>query len=157
VGNLERTFNYFLSDETNSPYSVSLLMHVGGGDPTHGPVGGIHWHMNINRTVEYIAAKKEKGAWVPDETRQNIPWVRTTDGQGVVTEFSTKGFTNLFGPDAIRKMDCMDCHNRPAHKYQTPDDAVALAMSLKHIDASLPWIKSNAVHALTRKYTNETE
>jgi hypothetical protein len=54
-------------------------------------------------------------------------------------------------------MDRMDCHNRPAHKYQTPDDAVNLAISLGHFDRTLPWIKTNAVYALTRDYKTETE
>jgi nitrate/TMAO reductase-like tetraheme cytochrome c subunit len=84
VGNLERTYNYYLGDETNTPFTVRMLMKVGGGDPTHGPVGGIHWHMNVGKKVEYLAT---------DESRQKIPWVRTVDEQGVVTEFRTKGFT----------------------------------------------------------------
>ncbi len=148
VGNLERSYHYFLGDETNSPFSVSLLMKVGGGDPTHGPEGGIHWHMNVNNKVEYIAT---------DEARQKIPWVRIVDRQGVVTEFRTKSFTNAPDPALIRRMDCMDCHNRPAHMYKTPSDAVNLAMSLNRIDTKLPWIKTNAVHALTRNYGSETE
>ena len=51
----------------------------------------------------------------------------------------------------------MDCHNRPAHTYQSPNDAVNLAMSLGNIDRNLKWIKTNAVYTLTRKYTNETQ
>jgi len=148
VGNMERTYNYYLSDESNSTWSISLLLKVGGGDPTHGPVGGIHWHMNIGRKVEYFAS---------DESRQKIPWIRTTDKSGVVTEYRAKGFTNAIDPAAIRRMDCIDCHNRPAHKYQTPDDAVALAFSLNHLDPTIPWLKTNAVYALTRKYTNDTD
>ena len=149
VGNLERTYNYFLGEETNTPFTVSLLMKVGGGDPTHGPEGGIHWHMNVkNNKVEYIAA---------DEARQKIPWVRIVDAQGVVTEFRSKGFTNAIDPKAVRRMDCMDCHNRPAHMYQTPNDAVNLAISLNRIDRALPWIKTNAVYALTRDYQDESE
>src|SRR5678816_4697864 len=34
VGNLERTYSYFLGDETNTPFTVLMLMKVGGGDPT---------------------------------------------------------------------------------------------------------------------------
>ena len=34
----------------------------------------------------------------------------------------------------MRTMDCMDCHNRPAHKFQSPESAVNLAMSLGQID-----------------------
>jgi nitrate/TMAO reductase-like tetraheme cytochrome c subunit len=149
VGNLERTFNYSLSDQSNSTWSISLLLKVGGGDPTHGPVGGIHWHMNIGRKVEYFAS---------DDSRQKIPWIRTTDNtSGVVTEYRAKGFTNAVDPSLIRRMDCIDCHNRPAHKYQTPDDAVALAFNLNRLDATMPWLKTNAVYALTRKYTNDTQ
>jgi nitrate/TMAO reductase-like tetraheme cytochrome c subunit len=148
VGNLERTYNYFLGDETNTPFTLSLLMKVGGADPTHGPEGGIHWHMNVKNKVEYVAT---------DVARQKIPWVRIVDPQGVVTEFRTKGFTNDPASFTIRAMDCMDCHNRPAHKYQTPNDAVNLAISLGHIDRTLPWIKTNAVYALTRDFKTETE
>jgi hypothetical protein len=54
-------------------------------------------------------------------------------------------------------MDCMDCHNRPAHIFESPNDAVNLAMSLGQIDPALPWIKTNAVHILTQTYTNEIQ
>jgi nitrate/TMAO reductase-like tetraheme cytochrome c subunit len=148
VGNLDRTFNYFQSDQTNSPYTIRLLMKVGGGDPTHGPVGGIHWHMTVGNKVEYIASDKE---------RQKIPWVRVTDSQGVVTVFRQPKFTNDISGMEIRKMDCMDCHNRPAHRYASPDSAVNLALSLHEIDPGLPWIKTNAVFVLTRNYGSEAE
>jgi hypothetical protein len=148
VGNLDRTYNYFLGEETNTPFSVRLTMKVGGGDPTHGPVGGIHWHMNVGNKVQYIAT---------DSARQYIPWVRVVNSQGVVTEYRTKTFTNAVNEREIRTMDCMDCHNRPAHKYISPDKAINLAMSLNQIDRALPWIKTNAVFALTRNYTNEAQ
>ncbi len=149
VGNLDRTYNYYLGDETNTPYSIRLTMKVGGGDPTHGPVGGIHWHMNVGNKVQYYAT---------DPARQKIPWVRTVDAQGVVTEFRIPGFTNAIPENEVRTVDCMDCHNRPAHKYMSPDRAVNLAMSLEgQIDRGLPWIKTNAVFALTQSYTNETQ
>jgi nitrate/TMAO reductase-like tetraheme cytochrome c subunit len=148
VGNLEREFAYFLGDETNTPFTVRMLMKVGGGDPTHGPVGGIHWHMNVGNKIDYIAT---------DEARQKIPWVRMTDSQGVVTEFRLAKYTNTVEEAAVRRMDCMDCHNRPAHRYQTPNSAVNLAMFLNKIDPSLPYIKTNALYALTRSYTNEAQ
>jgi nitrate/TMAO reductase-like tetraheme cytochrome c subunit len=157
VGNLDRTYNYFLADETNTPFSVRLTMKVGGGDPTHGPVGGIHWHMNVGNKVEYVAAKQENGVWITDETREKIPWVRMIDPQGIVTEFRSPGFTNDPAQFSIRTMDCMDCHNRPAHMYKSPNQAVNLAMSLGKINPALPWIKTNAVYALTRDYTNEIQ
>ncbi len=148
VGNLDRTLSYYLPDQSNSLYTVRLLLKVGGGDPTHGPLGGIHWHMNVANKIEYIAT---------DEARQKIPWVRMTDPQGVVTEYRTKEFTNDVSQAPKRRMDCMDCHNRPAHKFQSPESAVNLAMSLSNIDISLPYIKTNAVGVLCRPYTNQTE
>jgi nitrate/TMAO reductase-like tetraheme cytochrome c subunit len=148
VGNLERTYSYFLQDETNTPFTVRLLMKVGGGDPTHGPVGGIHWHMNVGNKIEYLAT---------DQARQKIPYVRMTDLQGVVTEFRSPRFTNTVNEAELRRMDCMDCHNRPAHRYESPNNAVNLAMALDKIDRTLPYVKTNALYALTRNYTNDTQ
>jgi nitrate/TMAO reductase-like tetraheme cytochrome c subunit len=146
VGNLDRTIAYYLPDQSNTLYSVRLLLKVGGGDPTHGPVGGIHWHMNVANKIEYIAT---------DPERQKIPWVRMTDPQGVVTEFRSPGFTNDVSQMASRRMDCMDCHNRPAHKLQSPESAVNLAMSLGQISPGLPYIKTNAEGVLCRPYKDE--
>ncbi len=148
VGNLERTYSYFLGDETNTPFTVQMLLKVGGGDLTHGPENGIHWHMNVGNRIEYIAT---------DEARQKIPWVRMTDLYGVVTEFRSPKFTNKVDEAQIRLMDCMDCHNRPAHRYMSPNNAVNLAISLNRIDRKLPYIKTNALYALTRSYTNQTQ
>jgi nitrate/TMAO reductase-like tetraheme cytochrome c subunit len=149
VGNLEHTFYSFLSNETNTPFTVRMLLKVGGGDPTHGPVGGIHWHMNVGNKIEYLAS---------DEARQKIPYVRVTElSQGVVTEFRSPRFTNTVDEASLRRMDCMDCHNRPAHRYQTPNSAVSLAMALGKIDRGLPSVKSNAVYVLTQSYTNQVQ
>jgi hypothetical protein len=148
TGNLDRTYNYFLTDEENTPYTVRLLMKVGGGNPAYGPVGGIHWHMNVANKIEYIAT---------DPARQKIPWVRMTDPQGVVTEFRTPDFTDDISKYPIRTMDCMDCHNRPAHQFQTPNDAVNQAIALNKLDRFMPSIKSNAVYVLTQDYATRTE
>lgn len=157
VGNKVKTYHYFLGDEENSYEALKLMLKVGGADPRQGPVEGIHWHMNVANKVEYIATKLEDGVWVPDESRQSIPWVRMTDPQGVMTEFRIPSFTNEITGHTIRTMDCMDCHNRPAHRYRTPNDAVNVALSLGHIDASIPWIKTKAVEALVQPYDTEDE
>mgnify|MGYP000165083672 CR=1 FL=1 len=148
VGNLDRTYNYYLAEESNTFYALRMLLRVGGADPANGPVGGIHWHMNVANKVEYIAS---------DASRLKIPWVRMTDPQGVVTEFRSPGFTNDPSAYEIRRMDCMDCHNRPAHVYKTPNDAVNLAMALGQIDPALPWVKTNAVFILSEHYSSEDE
>lgn len=148
VGNLDRTFTYYQSDVSNSIYSIRLLLKIGGSDARRGPVGGIHWHNLPGNTVEYVAT---------DHARQKIPWVRVTDAAGKVTVFKTKNFTNDVAKMEIRKMDCMDCHNRPSHRYLSPEKALNQALALNHIDPALPWIKTNALFILTRSYTNELQ
>jgi hypothetical protein len=148
AGNVDRTYNHFLADEDNTEFSVRLLLHVGGGNPETGEAGGIHWHMNLANKVEYIAT---------DERRMEIPWVRLTEQDGTVTEFRTPEFEG--DPDAhgIRTMDCMDCHNRPAHRFKSPNDAVDNALAQGRIDASLPWVKSNVVYSLTQTYETRSQ
>jgi nitrate/TMAO reductase-like tetraheme cytochrome c subunit len=148
VGNLDRTFVHYLSDKTNTLYTVRLLLKVGGGDPTHGPTSGIHWHMSVNNKVEYIAT---------DPQFQVIPWVRVTDPQGVVTVFKSADFKGDLRKYRIRRMDCMDCHNRPSHIFQAPNDAVDLALQLGNLDVRMPFIKKEAVAVLTQSYTNTDE
>ena len=69
--------------------------------------------MNVGNKIEYVAS---------DAARQKIPWVRVTDDRGVRRrlQYKTKGFTNDIDPESIRRMDCMDCHNRPAHRIPEP-------------------------------------
>jgi hypothetical protein len=57
----------------------------------------------------------------------------------------------------IRKMDCMDCHNRPSHRYLSPERAVNQQMALKKIDPGMAWIKTNAMFVLTRDYKSDEE
>jgi len=99
VGNVDRTFQHYLSDEKNTPFAVRLLLNVGGGDPSNGPAGGIHWHMNIANKIEYIST---------DDELLNIPWVRMTNAQGVTTEYRDPEFKDDPAKHQIRRMDSMD-------------------------------------------------
>ena len=123
-GAAERMHQHFLSDEHNSPWTIELLVKIGGGDPTFGPVGGIHWHMNIANRVEYVAS---------DKGRQVIPWVRATDlttGKVTVYQSSEKPLKpEELAAATPRVMDCIDCHNRPTHIYHTPVESVDLGLS----------------------------
>src|ERR671926_1989208 len=95
-----------------------MLINTGGGDPSTGQVAGIHWHMNIANEITYVHT---------DEQRQDIPWVRAKSKDGTVVEYKLEG--SQLSPEQIaqlpsRKMDCVDCHNRPSHVYVPPDRAV---------------------------------
>ena len=150
-GAVERTRTHFLSDEKNSPWTIQMLIKVGGGDPTHGPVGGIHWHMNVVNKIEYIAK---------DETREAIPWVRATDQGGRVTVYETKEdrlTPEQIGKGPMRRMDCIDCHNRPTHIFRSPNESLDTSLLLGRIDPSIPSIKKNAAASLMQACQTQAE
>jgi nitrate/TMAO reductase-like tetraheme cytochrome c subunit len=129
----------YADDETNSLTKTVLLMKIGGGN--HGI--GIHGtHLGAGVKIRYGHS---------DEARQAIPWV----------EYSANGKSTVYAtadakPDgaglAMREMDCIDCHNRPAHSYQLPEAAVDQAMSAGLIAPSLPFAKKKAVEILKASY-----
>ena len=107
--------------------------------------------MNISNKITYVAT---------DEQRQIIPYVRVEDQQGKVTEYSSKD--NALTPEQLakgekRRMDCVDCHNRPSHVYVPPDLSVDRAITGRSIDASLPFIKQQGVQLLTAEYKTSDE
>jgi hypothetical protein len=48
----------------------------------------------------------------------------------------------------------MDCHNRPAHKFLSPDDAVNLYLETGRIERGLPFIKREAMAVLSAHYSS---
>jgi NapC/NirT cytochrome c family, N-terminal region len=141
-----KVFTHYGSDEKNTPRQIRMLIKTGGGDPATGEPSGIHWHMNIGNEINYVAA---------DEKRQVIAYIHVKDLQGRVTEYYAQDST--LTKDQIAKapqhrMDCVDCHNRPTHIYIPPDQAVDQGLLAHKLDVSLPYIKQQAVAALTGKY-----
>ncbi len=147
-----KTFTHYGDDEQNTPRVIRLLIKTGGGDPTLGQAGeGIHWHMNIANKITYFAT---------DEQRQTIPWVRMEDRYGHVTEYITKDNPPAqaqIDKAAKRRMDCIDCHNRPTHIYVAPDLSVDRSLAGHSIDATLPYIRKEGVEVLTADYKTTDE
>ncbi len=141
-GNRQSLKIHYLNDEQNTRWKINLLVKIGGGTPESGYTSGIHWHMNIAHKIEYVAL---------DEKRQIIPWVRMTDRDGNVKIF--KSIENGFDDVAldtleIRRMDCIDCHNRPSHQFKKPQIALNILLETGKIDPSLPYIKATAMEAV---------
>lgn len=140
---------YFLSDQQNTRWEIDMLVRIGGGGLlADGARMGIHWH--VASKVEYVAS---------DPERQNITWVRAVDPKsGIAKVYTTQPQTSTTTPAGeIRTMDCVDCHNRPSHILQAPDRSVNLALANGAIDPSLPFIKQEAVAALTATYTDREQ
>ena len=145
-GERRKSIVHFLPDEQNTPWRIELLVRVGGGN-AGSPAEGIHWHMNLANRIEYVAA---------DPERREIPWVRVTDratGETVVYASTANALSEEeLGAAEIRTMDCMDCHNRPAHRLRSPSEAVNMALATGRIDKNLPHVKRTAVELLSAEY-----
>lgn len=146
-----KTFNHYAYDEQNSLRQTRMLINVGGGDPSSGPVAGIHWHMSLANEISFIAS---------DEQRQVIPWIRVKDRSGNVTEYHDRArplSAEQIAASEKRRMDCIDCHNRPAHRYLSPDVAIDQSFAAGRLDPSLPYLKRQTIEALNKTYTTEDE
>ncbi len=151
-GAQQRQYNHYMYDETNKHWPINILIKTGGGDPKTGQTAGIHWHMNIGVSIEYVAR---------DERRQDIPWIRITDNLTKrVTTYQDKSnplTEEELAVATVRKMDCIDCHNRPSHKFNSPDNAIDRAILTGAIDATLPEIKRVAVEAMQAVYETKED
>jgi NapC/NirT cytochrome c family, N-terminal region len=133
----------FGDDEKNNATKTVLLMHIGGKNADSKLVGIHGRHLGL---VTYIPA---------DEKRQAIPWVSRRNNDGSYTVYSStdnKPAPELLAKGERRTMDCMDCHNRPSHRYEMPEEAVNQAMAAGQISPSLPFIHKKAVELLKRNY-----
>jgi len=143
---------YYKTDEENSPWSVHLLMKIGGGNPRAQLQEGIHWHMLASNRVEYAAA---------DEKRQVISWVRTTSPDGQVTMFRNENVDEPADPEdpnaEVRRFDCMDCHNRPSHIFLPPAVALNIALQAGTISSKLPFVRQTGLDLLNDGYSTSEE
>jgi hypothetical protein len=147
-GSQHREFVHFSPDELNTRRVVRMLLHTGGADETIGRVEGIHMHMLVSGRIEYVAT---------DEALQEIPWVRFVKADGSETVYRSDGrpHDEPPPPGVVRIVDCMDCHNRGAHHIRSPQKAIDLFMEVGRIDPSLPFIKREAVDALSVDYPDK--
>ncbi len=153
--NIIKNVVHYLPDEENTPMRTTLILKMGGWQETTGISDGIHWH--ISAPVYYIAA---------DEQRQVILWVGVQQPDGNMKEFFSRDMLTIgqtsFVDDAfengeVRRMDCIDCHNRTAHLIPHPEMAVDLSISAGRISRELPYIRARAVEVLSANYESEKQ
>jgi formate-dependent nitrite reductase cytochrome c552 subunit len=83
--------------------------------------------------------------------------VRLTDPQGRVREYRVSDVSDeAIARGERRRMDCMDCHNRPSHPFDpSAERAVDGAIALGDISRGLPFVRREAVGALTASYESQ--
>lgn len=131
-------------DEKNSLTRTIVLLHLGGRDSLSN-LSGIHGaHLGH---IEYIAT---------DRSRQQIPWVKKWNKDGTTTEYiSSDAKAPVQGERRV--MDCIDCHNRAAHPFQTPEDVLNHAMVDGAISPSLPFVHKKGLELIKAEYSSEAE
>ncbi len=140
----------FLADDDNTAEIINLQVKTSSKMTPSGFEKGIHQHINPDVRIEYKTT---------DANRQVIPWVKYTNLKTGESEI----FTDSENPvdqsklDSLetRVMDCLDCHNRPAHNYRSPQNFVDNSMSEGRISNSLPGIKQVAMQVLYKDYTTK--
>jgi hypothetical protein len=143
-----RVFREYADDEASRETATTMMMFVGGGNAALGIGTGIHWHMNVANEVEYVAT---------DPARQTIPYVRLRSPDGTVREYTAPNVSaEQFATVPRRRMDCLDCHNRPAHTlFATAERAVDSAIAAGRIPRELPFVRREAVAAVRAEYPDK--
>jgi hypothetical protein len=133
-----RTHVTYGDDETSTESTSVATMHL----------GAIHWHARPDVVVEYVAS---------DEKRETIPYVRVTDAQGKQTEYLAEGVTSRPAGE-LHRMDCLDCHNRPAHTFSvSADRAVDKLIASGVVSRDVPNLKKELVAAVSAEYSSQAD
>lgn len=138
----------FLPDEKNTHVQTAMLMRIGSGGYQGVKAHGIHWHVSEKHQVSFryvdSAEKEILQVWLEDGTKTINFNKKFSDAETLQTP--------SYGE--IRKMDCMDCHNRPTHIFLNADEAIDKKMSMGVISSDIPFIKRQAYDVVLDDYEN---
>ena len=141
-----RIITKYAEDEQNTRTRTVLVMMVGGSK-----FAGIHGkHFAPGTSIRFAAA---------DSKRRTIPWVEYRDATtGKITTFVSEG-TSLDSVKSlpIYEMQCVDCHNRPTHTFESASRGMDDALALGEVATGLPFIKKKGVELLTATYKSSGE
>ncbi len=141
-GSRLRTYASYDLDEMSTPLYTTLNLKIDAG--RQGSKAGIHWHVSEQTEVRYAS--------VGDE-REEIIWIEVIYSDGAVKRYANPGAAQPDDSEA-RVMDCVDCHNRATHVYEDPERAVDDRMSRGMLDRTIPYLKREALHAVSNDYGN---
>jgi len=153
--NIIKNIHRYDNDEQNTPITTTLILKMGGINSLTGESKGIHWH--VSSEVYYIPL---------DEQRQVIAWVGVVQPDGTMKEYYSRDLIGMgktaFVEEArakgeVRRLDCIDCHNRAAHYIPYPEQSVDAAIEHGLISADLPFIRKNAVALLGGAYESDEQ
>lgn len=142
-----RNKSSYLADEENTEWIIHLQMKTSASTSALGQAEGIHWHINPDVKIEYIASSYD---------RAKIPWVKYTNLKTnevfIYEDKDNKLTSSQMNSLEVRTMDCLDCHNRPAHDYKVPQNIIDDYITSGEISKSLPDIKVIAMEFFAQDY-----
>lgn len=141
-----KIFTHFTNEDQTNPTVNEMALHIGGRNPKTDAFEGIHWHISENNQVSYLANKK----------RTKIAKVRVSRPDGSHDEFVSKEISAEEPGEEYewRVMDCIDCHNRPTHVYDMPEERVDFGLLSRRLNPAIEGIREDALIAI--KYPYET-
>jgi hypothetical protein len=143
-----RNIRGFLSDSSNTQWNYAILMKIGPSFSAFGLSEGIHWHINPDVAIEYIASSTD---------RESIPYVKYTNkktGEIKIFQDPENSLTkNAVDSLESRPMDCMDCHNRPSHSYKSANVYIDEALISGTVPEQLPFIKKASLKVLSNQFS----
>jgi hypothetical protein len=144
------TNKYFLTDSLNTEWDVILQMKTG---PEYSGLGlreGIHWHINPDINIDYIS---------DDDKRELISYVKYTNkSTGVVTIYKNEEnpvTDSTINSATARTMDCIDCHNRPSHNYNSPNVYFDKIMLTGKVSNTIPFFKKVVMGVLSQTFNTK--
>jgi len=139
----------FSNDNQTDPEVTEVALHIGGHNPETNAFEGIHWHVSQKVEVSYLAV---------DEKRTQIAKVKVKRPDGTSDEF-VKGDMEVPENEEQhwRVMDCIDCHNRPTHIYNMPEERVDFGLLSKTINPEIPGIREDSLQVITKEYASRAE
>jgi len=138
-----KILDHFQDDAANSHLQTLLLLKIGEEDHLYPTVHGIHWHVSEQHTVRYLASA--------DRKEISIVKVEQRDGRQT-TYFRDGGPDDTTAETELRRLDCLDCHNRAGHPFLKPEEAVDKKLKNGEIPSDLPFIRQLALDAIRRTY-----
>ncbi len=157
-GDQTRVIHAYADDEASTESKTTVHLHVGlgpGAIDTEDAAaeGHVHWHASPDRVIEYVAT---------DADENTIPWVRVTERDGrsrVFVADAAHAPANADTPPAPpRRMDCLGCHNLPAHPFAASvERAVDAALADGRLDRSLRYVRRETVCALSAPSADDIE
>jgi hypothetical protein len=132
-------------DEKSTPATTVLVLKI-GGRAGNGSTGIHGRHLDREERISYVST---------DGRREIIPKVTYRDDNGAFVDYvseEVKVTPQDLAKGETRKMDCIDCHNRPTHAFELPERAVDRAIEQGRISRELPYIKKKAVELLRKEY-----